>query len=146
MKSKRTSRYLELFAIAIIIFLLVTFSYYLSTRNVFDMEKNPESVHNITISINTPYWNISHHVESTNNTTIASLLFQTAEFYNFSVEKEFWPGYQSYFIKRIGNLTNGMDNRYWQYYVNNEYADKGCSTYYLMDNDSIHWSFEQSSW
>jgi hypothetical protein len=147
MKTKKIRRYLELISIACIIFFLILLTYYFSNNPIYESQQPQQTyVHNVSISINTPYWNISYVVDNTSNITAGSLLSETAYYYNISVEKEYWSGYDSYFITTIGNLSNGMNDHYWQYFVNDIYADKGCSTHYLDDNDSILWSFERSAW
>jgi hypothetical protein len=147
MIKKRKRRQIELIIIIVIIFVLIAMTYYLSSNDIFsDIEKRQSIIHHVNISIISSYWNLSQFFDNTTNTTVASLLFESVDHFNISVKKDYWPGYESFFITKIGNMTNGMDNRYWQYYVNDIYADKGCSNYYLQDNDSIVWVFEASPW
>lgn len=48
-------------------------------------------------------------------------------------------------IVRIGDLTNGQDNKYWQYWVNGKPASVGADSYQVEANDIIEWKFEPSS-
>ncbi len=103
-------------------------------------------VENVGIKIISPAWKIEYVSTSTENITVADFLFECSSHYNFEIEKEYWGGYQSFFIKSINNIENGNDGRYWQFYVNNKFADVGCSNYFLNDNDVVEWRFEKSPW
>ncbi len=103
-------------------------------------------VHHVSLKIIAPNWSIFYLDVTTSNNTVADLLFECADVYNFSVEKSFWTGYDSFFIEAINGTRNGEDGRYWQYYVNGEYADIGCSLYVLHDYDVVEWRFESSPW
>jgi len=48
-------------------------------------------------------------------------------------------------IIKIGDLTNGQDNKYWQYWVNGKPASVGADNYQVEANDKIEWKFEPSS-
>jgi len=45
------------------------------------------------------------------------------------------------FVKQIGNKESGKDNKYWQYWVNNEYSQVGASQFQLQDGDIVEWKF-----
>ena len=91
-------------------------------------------------------WSIEYLNISTKNVSAADFLFECASHYNFSVKKEYWKGYKSFFIEAINNIQNGEDDSYWQYYVNGKFADVGCSNYFLYDDDVVEWRFEQPRW
>jgi hypothetical protein len=142
-------RHIELILIIIVIGTLIGLTYYLSANDIFGIETPLDTkgyIHQVSVLIDSPYWNASYYVENTTNITAAALLFECTSYYNLSVAKEYWSGYKSYYITSIGNLSNGLQERYWQYYVNGNYADKGCSKYILSDNDQVIWTFEQSAW
>jgi hypothetical protein len=91
-----------------------------------------------------PEWEIEYlDIDSTNN-TVAELLFECAKHFNLTIKKTYWEGYKSYLIEAINGIENGENNMYWQYYVNGEYANVGCSNYLLKDNDVVIWRFEPS--
>jgi hypothetical protein len=48
-------------------------------------------------------------------------------------------------IIKIGDLTNGQDNKYWQYWVNGKPASVGADSYQVEASDIIEWKFEPSS-
>jgi len=129
MKGK-TWRYLELVFIVCIISILIGITSYLSTNNIFAPDaEGKRYVNDVSLSIVSPYWNLSYHTQNTSNISAATFLIEVTQYYNITVEKEYWPGYDSFFITTLGNLTNGMNDRYWQYYVNDIYADTGCRVY-----------------
>ncbi len=110
------------------------------------IESEDNILHNITIIITSDTWSLRHTYSTTKNSTVYTLLNETATRYDFSIQKTFFPGYDSFFIESINNIKNGQDNKYWQYKVNDIYADKGCSSYQLSDNDIVIWNFQKSSY
>ena len=135
--------------IYIFISLIVTFIVYItSTSQILEPEENNTHtpLAHVNINIITPSWNISYTSYNTMNTSVADLLIECATFYEFTIEKDHFSGYNSYFITSINGIENGENDSYWQYYVNDFYADKGCSTYYLSNNDTVTWVFEPSPW
>ena len=44
-------------------------------------------------------------------------------------------------ITKIGDQKNGEDGKYWQYFVNGEYAKVGVSQYGLKAGDAVEWKF-----
>ena len=121
-----------------------------SQSNLFsvDIGKNDSDgvVENISMKLSAYSWNVEYLNIYTKNTTVASFLFECAEHYNFSVKKKFWGGYDSFFIEAINDIENGKDDMYWQYYVNDNFADVGCSNFYLDDNDVVEWIFKPAHW
>lgn len=45
------------------------------------------------------------------------------------------------FIKKIGNRESGKDNKYWLFWVNNEYSQVGASQFQLKNKDVVEWKF-----
>ena len=46
-------------------------------------------------------------------------------------------------VVSLGKLTNGQDNKYWQYYVNGEMPLVGADSYILKDGDQVRWDFKK---
>jgi len=134
----------------VIVLLLVVFflsrSNFLSTSISKGKKDADGYVGNVSIIISSPQWSIEYLHRNTKNVTVADFLFECATFFNFSVQKEYWKGYHSFFITGIHDIKNGDEGRYWQYYVNGQFADVGCSNYFLTDNDVVEWRFEPSRW
>ncbi len=133
-----------------ILIALVILVYMISQSDFFSVyvgDKDSDGiVENVRLKIISPTWTIEYFSISTQNVTVADFLFECSSYHNFEIENEYWGGYKSFFIKSINNIENGNDGRYWQYFVNNEFADVGCSNYYLKDNDVIEWRFDKSPW
>lgn len=47
-------------------------------------------------------------------------------------------------VVSLGEHTNGEDDRYWHYYVNDELPMIGANQYVLQEGDHIEWRFEKS--
>jgi hypothetical protein len=146
--NKKTSKKLDLFIYLLIVAIIITITIYVSTNDVFDNNTSSQKkfVKNVKVTISTPTWSSEYISVNTSNITVAELLFEFIEKQNITINKTYWPGYNSYFITQIGNYSNGDDNRYWQYYVNEKYANVGCSKYVLNNNDTVEWTFEKSNW
>lgn len=129
--------------------MLVMIIYYVSISDLFQPHHDPNQktvVHDVELIISAPNWTASYTAENTTNITVADFLFEWANNEQITIEKQYFSGYDSFLIKSIGNYSNSNQDRYWQYYVNEEYANIGCSTFILSDNDTVLWSFEPSSW
>lgn len=101
---------------------------------------------NVSMRIVTPCWSLEYRGVRTTNITVADFLDECAAALNVSVQKEYWKGYNSYFVSGIHGVVNGDEGRYWQYYVNGQFPTVGCSQYILQDNDTVEWRFEQPHW
>ncbi|MEA3458302.1 MAG: DUF4430 domain-containing protein [Candidatus Thermoplasmatota archaeon] len=137
--------------IIIYIFIALTLSlivYFVSSTGILQQKPQIEkySISKTKIIITASNWTITYTSHNTSNITVADLLFECADKNNFTIEKEYYTGYDSYFINAIKDFHNGDGNLYWQFYVNGEYANSGCSQCYLTENDVIEWKFEPSSW
>ena len=61
----------------------------------------------------------------------------------FELKYEIHPEWGA-FVKRIGDKENGQEGKYWQYWVNNEYAKVGASSFRLKNGDIVEWKFIKS--
>lgn len=62
--------------------------------------------------------------------TKAALAFKTKDFKGLGLT-----------IETIGDKTNGDDNNYWQYWVNNVSIPYAASTYIVKPGDVVEWKF-----
>lgn len=44
-------------------------------------------------------------------------------------------------ISQIGKKKNGEEEKYWQYWINNEHAKVGADSYLLQGGENIEWKF-----
>jgi hypothetical protein len=149
-KMKKRNIKIDILIFFIISIMLLCLIFFVSASDIFKPITINEDLDNeinfACIKIISDEFNIQYNITNRENVTVADILFECAEYHNFSIEKRYWTGYDSYFIESIKNLKNGNDNRYWQYYVNEEYSDVGCNNYYLQNLDEVEWRFEKSSW
>lgn len=54
------------------------------------------------------------------------------------------PGEWGVFIKQIGDKKNGEDNKYWQYWVDNEQPMTAADRYELWGGEAIMFKFAES--
>lgn len=47
-------------------------------------------------------------------------------------------------VEQIGNYKNGVENKYWQYFVNGSQPMVGADKYILQNNDQVEWRFAAS--
>ncbi|MBN2065290.1 MAG: DUF4430 domain-containing protein [Candidatus Thermoplasmatota archaeon] len=133
--------------VGVVVFLLVLVSLTgCVSTSVKEQGALGETIHNASMEIIAPGWNVVYRNVTTMNMTVASFLFECADHYDFSVKSNYWQGYKSLFVEEINGIKNGAEGSYWQYYVNGEYANTGCSNYYLKDNDVVSWRFESPEW
>jgi hypothetical protein len=45
------------------------------------------------------------------------------------------------FVKKINDKQNGQDNKYWQYWVNNTFAQIASDKFLLSNGDVVEWKF-----
>jgi hypothetical protein len=143
---KKTIVQLGIYLVLVIIVIITIFA--ISTNQIelpgTVTTQDSSSIENVTITIISDNWSVTHTYIKTTNNTVYSLLNQTAQRYHFSVNKTYFTGYDSFFIESINGIPNGMTNKYWQFEVNGQYGNKGCSHYILSDDDVVIWRFQKS--
>lgn len=60
-----------------------------------------------------------------------------------NLQTQDYPGLGSLVIQ-IGSWSNGLDNKYWQYKVNDLVPMVGADQYVVQSGDKIKWEFKQS--
>ena len=77
------------------------------------------------------------------NPTVYSVLMKASNDYDFSVGTKYYDQYQSHYIFSINSVTEGKNNKFWQYYINGKYGIVGADLQTLKDNDFIEWKFQE---
>ena len=73
--------------------------------------------------------------------TVFGLLEKVTTENNFELKSKDY-GELGVFIEAIGDIKNDTaGDRFWQYWVNNEYAQVGASNYQLADGDIVEWKY-----
>jgi len=86
-------------------------------------------------------WQTYYETNESRNNTAFSLLLEAAKTLNISVT---WTGYtvpEGIFVDSIGGDANGEGEKWWQFWVNGEYAMIGADKAELKDGDLVEWRF-----
>jgi len=80
-------------------------------------------------------------VKLAEGSTVLDLLEKVTTENNFELQSRDY-GEMGAFVEAIGGIENdASSDRFWQYWVNNEYAQVGVSAYKLVDGDVVEWKF-----
>ena len=80
-----------------------------------------------------------------NVTTVYEALAYCCNTLNVSFRATYWEKYNDYFIEEICGVSNGIDGRYWQFWVNGEYSSVGANHFEIHNGDYVEWRFEKQS-
>lgn len=75
--------------------------------------------------------------------TVFDLLRKATESQQIQTEYSYTKAYNSYYVEAINHLYefDGGKLSGWQYYVNKQFPQHGCSKYKLKDNDEVLWVY-----
>ena len=76
------------------------------------------------------------------NATVYSAILGASERFNFTIKADWYPNFRSHRVSEIAGVRDGADGRFWQYYVNGQYMDKGGDLVGLADGDTVRWEFK----
>ena len=86
-------------------------------------------------------FNIS--LDSKNSTAYHVLLAAKNE-YGLTFEAEYFPQYKSHYIYSINSTEEDPKaNKFWQYYINGNYAPVGVDLQKVRDGDIIEWKLQE---
>jgi hypothetical protein len=74
------------------------------------------------------------------DSTVFSLLKELAHKENFEVESKVYEG-MGVFVESIAGVKNGTNNKYWQYWVNDELPMVAADKKEIKGGDKIEWKF-----
>ena len=78
------------------------------------------------------------------NQTLFDLTKKTAEEKSLKFDYKDY-GDLGYLVTQIGEQKNGTDNKFWQYWVNNEQVQVSADKYTVKPGDVIMWKFVKSA-
>ena len=78
------------------------------------------------------------------NATAFSALEAASRAGNFTFKSDWYPNFGSHRVSEIAGVRDGTDNRYWQYYVNGQYMDKGADLVGIGNGDTVRWEFRSA--
>ncbi len=83
-----------------------------------------------------------NNVELKNDTTIFALLEKVTRENNIEFSYKDYGGELGVLIESIGETANNFESdHYWQYWVNNSYAQIGASNYQMKEGDVVEWKY-----
>lgn len=74
------------------------------------------------------------------NENLFQVMEKAAKENNLAFESKTYEGLGA-LVTKIGGKENGADNRYWQYWVNNQKPEVGAGLYILQAGDIVEWKF-----
>ncbi len=85
-----------------------------------------------------------YEIVPSEDSTVFSLLKELSQRENFELESTLYEG-MGVFVESIDGLRNGTQDKYWQYWVNNELPQVAADKMQIKKNDVIEWRFEAST-
>lgn len=74
------------------------------------------------------------------DSTVFDLLKKVTAENSFNLNSKDYGGELGVFIQGIGGVSNSRD-KFWQYWINNEYSQVGASSYQLKNGDLVEWKY-----
>lgn len=84
-----------------------------------------------------------YEIVPSEDSTVFSLLKELSQRENFELESTLYEG-MGVFVESIDGLRNGTQDKYWQYWVNDELPQVAADKMQIKKNDVIEWRFEVS--
>jgi len=114
--------------------------------NILPEQQNDRTVTTATIIIDYGNGTINSYAVYTENNTVYGFLMEAARIEGFDVKTTYYSGFDSLLVDAIGGKTGGEDNKYWSYYLNEEYGTIGADKQVVESGDVIEWRFEGFEW
>jgi len=96
----------------------------------------------VTYIINKGEGNIKEYeIEISNVSTVFSLLEELSKKEGFKTETTVYPE-MGIFVKSIDDLEGGTDNKWWQYWVNDNLSEVAADKKEVNNGDTVEWRFE----
>jgi hypothetical protein len=130
----------------VLVLILAIIGLWLLTEFINDTQKVEKPDTPIIVSlriIKEDGWTMEYLDVETKNNTVFKLLMEAGEKNNFSVSYTQWKLYDSVFVNSINGTSNGEDDMWWQYYVNDVYGEIGCDRKEIFNGDMVEWRFEE---
>lgn len=107
----------------------------------------PESSVNLMIDYGNGEIQAFNDLEITDGQTAYDLLKKVAAENNLDLKIKDYGGSAGAFIEAINKIENSLTkNQYWQYWVNNRYAEIGAGQYELKAGDVLEWKYVKSQY
>lgn len=80
------------------------------------------------------------NVEVTPDQTVLEILKKLTAANNLTLETKDFKDL-GIMVDKIGGRANGQNKKYWQFFVNNQYAQTGADKTFLKNGDNVEWRF-----
>ena len=98
----------------------------------------------IQITIQGSNWKITDNFCITEkDVTVYQVLEYIAQEYQLSLDSTYYEAFDSFLIESIQDDTNGDQDHYWQFYVNEDLPVVGANVFTVNNGDTILWIFEE---
>ena len=87
-------------------------------------------------------WEFHDNICVQGEITVLNALNTIINQHDISFESEYYETFQSTIINKIHIDSNGVDDKYWQFYVNGELSMVSCDTFMIENGDMVEWIFE----
>ena len=78
------------------------------------------------------------------NATAYHVMLEARDKYGLSFKARYFPQYKSHYIYSINSTEeNPKANKFWQYYINGNYAPLGVDLQRVNDGDTIEWKLQE---
>ena len=114
--------------------------------NSLSDQQNERTITSATIIIDYGNGTITSYAVYTKNNTVYGFLMEAARIGGFDVKTTYYSSFDSLLVDTIGDKTGGEDNKYWSYYINEEYGTIGADKQIVESGDVIEWKFEGFEW
>ncbi|MFH1428101.1 MAG: DUF4430 domain-containing protein [Patescibacteria group bacterium] len=144
---------MKIIAKVIIFILLVIIGFYVFNRYIArpdlayneNVDKNQEQGQiriNLIIDFGKSDEKSFNDIVINSDSTVFDVLEKITSENNIKLEYKDYGSGTGVFIESINEVANDFKaNSFWQYWVNNEYAPVGASSYQLKDGDIVEWKY-----
>jgi hypothetical protein len=87
-------------------------------------------------------WTNSDNIIVYDDSTVFSILQEFSKRNNIVFSYTYYEQFDAVLIDSINKDINGVDGKYWQYYVNDDIPMLGADKYLVTNGDYIEWRFE----
>lgn len=143
-------KFLAKIIIAVTIFFLGFYigQHYIATPDLFtnQIKDKEQSEEQIKVSLMLDFGNNKiktfNNIEFENKTTVFALLEKVTRENNINLSYKDYGSELGVLIESFGEVANNFESdHYWQYWVNNVYAQVGASNYQLKKGDVVEWKY-----
>ena len=151
--------FIGIFALTTIIFIALSYQN-LNQRELFDNKyaydksnslswsndpnrlSYPLSVNNITLIVDFNNGTIETHSNLSFSDRYTSVFDSVAFYYSITYKSKTLVDKTAYYITAINGIQENLQSGYyWQYYINNNYAQVGANLYSMKNGDQITWNY-----